>query len=160
MVRERRATAKMCVGCPCYMTGEFVGLMAFVSSKSCSSLFCALLCYPCACTYTYMNQVHARTYTYMHACVHTHRHIHTHTHRHTHTHTHDVHNYLLPGVSCNECHINTATCQCVKCDCVMCRPCFDKVRTLYCVMCRPCFDKVRTLYCVVCRPCFEELRTL
>ena len=134
VVRERRATAKICFGCLCHMTGEFVGLITFVSSKSCSSLFCALLCYLCVCT---------RAYMYVSTCAYT----------HTHTHTHEVHNYLLPGVSCNECHINTATCQCVKCDCVMCRPCFDKVRTLYCSACRPCFDKVEnTLILLLCDP--------
>ncbi|KAK7107702.1 RING finger protein 17-like isoform X2 [Littorina saxatilis] len=34
------------------------------------------------------------------------------------------------GISCSECHINTATCQCIKCDCLMCRPCFDKVHQM------------------------------
>ena len=66
VVRERRATAKICVGCLCHMTGEFVGLITFVSSKSCSSLFCALLCYPCVCT---------RAYMYVSTCAYTHTHM-------------------------------------------------------------------------------------
>ena len=51
--RERRATAKICVGCPCYMTGEFVGLITFVSSKSCLHYF--VLCY--------VTHVHAHAHT-------------------------------------------------------------------------------------------------
>lgn len=32
-----------------------------------------------------------------------------------------------PEAVCSECQVNAATCLCVKCDCIMCQPCFDKV---------------------------------
>ncbi|XP_048239556.1 RING finger protein 17-like isoform X2 [Haliotis rufescens] len=34
------------------------------------------------------------------------------------------------GRVCSECRLNRATCKCVKCDCVMCGLCFDKVHSL------------------------------
>lgn len=35
---------------------------------------------------------------------------------------------LVSGLKCEECLRTTATCKCVKCDCVYCTQCFQKVR--------------------------------
>ena len=35
---------------------------------------------------------------------------------------------LVSGLKCEECLRTTATCKCVKCDCVYCTQCFGKVR--------------------------------
>lgn len=37
---------------------------------------------------------------------------------------------VKPGISCSDCLVNTATCQCIKCDCILCRPCFDRIHRL------------------------------
>ena len=64
---------------------------------------------------------------------------------------------LVSGLKCEECLRTTATSKCVKCDCVYCTQCFEKVRgwgsgeagaTCKCVKCD----------CVYCTQCFQKVR--